>query len=80
MSVVMLKWLGKPYSSRELLTLGISWLVLIVVFEFTFGHYAAGKEWADLWAAYDLRTGNLWSLLLLYTVFLPLLVSRWFVL
>lgn len=75
---MMLKWLGKPYSSRELLTLGVFWLLFIIVFEFTFGRYVMGKEWGDLLAAYDLRTGNLWSLLLLYTAFLPLLVSRWF--
>lgn len=75
---IMLTWLDHMYATRELLMLGLFWLLLTVVFEFAFGRYVLRKNWGELWAAYDLRTGNLLSLVLLYIIFLPLLVSRWF--
>lgn len=74
---LLLKWLHKVYATQALITLGIIWLLLTVVFEFTFGHYVLGKDWSELWAAYDLRTGNLWSALLLYIVFLPFILAKW---
>lgn len=79
LTYVMLKRLGNIYTNRELLTLGFLWLIFTILFEFIFGHYALKKEWSDLLSAYDLRTGNLWSVLLLYMAFLPLLVAKWLV-
>lgn len=74
---VLLKRLGMTHTSRELLMLGLMWLALTVAFEFAFGRLAMGKSWGELLAAYNLRTGNLWSAVLVYIAFLPLLVSRW---
>ncbi len=74
---VLLKRLGSTHTGRELLLVGLMWLALTVAFEFGFGHLAMGKSWGELLAAYDLRTGNLWSAVLVYITFLPLLVSRW---
>lgn len=76
---VLLKWLGRTRTKRELLMLGLMWLALTVAFEFGFGRLAMGKSWGELLAAYDLRTGNLWSAVLVYITFMPLLVSRWLI-
>ena len=76
---IMFKCLGGTYTIREVLMLGLVWLLVTVAFEFVFGHYVLGSGWDELIEAYDVTTGNLWSVLLLFTFFLPLMVSRWLV-
>ena len=38
------------------------WLVLTVAFELLLGYYAAGDSWSRLLANYDITSGNLWLL------------------
>lgn len=62
--------------SRQLLGIGVAWLVLTLTFELPFGHYGLGKSWPELLADYDLAAGRLWPLFLLATLLAPWLWGR----
>jgi hypothetical protein len=51
---------------REALTIGATWLLCAIAFEFGFGHYVDGLSWTRLLTDYDLSKGRL--LLLLWVV------------
>jgi uncharacterized membrane protein YhaH (DUF805 family) len=59
-----------------LLRIGVVWLVATVVFEFVFGHYVMGQSWGRLLADYNILHGRIWVLVLLTTLFGPLLAAR----
>lgn len=63
-------------SRRELMSIGISWLALTLVFEFGFGLFAQGKSWHELLAAYTFHDGNIWPIIMLATLLAPWLVGR----
>jgi hypothetical protein len=65
-----------PASARQALFTGIFWMLLTVVFEFTFFHFVAGHPWAELLANYDLLHGRIWVLLLAWIVIAPYLFYR----
>lgn len=65
-----------PASPGQALQIGVLWLLLTLGFEFSFGHFVAGHSWARLLADYDLLSGRVWPLLLLWITFLPLLAYR----
>jgi len=72
---LFVRWIG-PRSSAEGLRVGTTWLGLTLAFEFGFGHYVAGKPWHELMADYNVAAGRIWILVLLTTLFAPLLVGR----
>ena len=47
-----------------------------IAFEFLFGHYAMGHSWDFLWADYNVFQGRLWPLVLMVTLFGPLLAQK----
>lgn len=51
---------------RDALSVGGSWVLLTILFEFGFGHYVDGDSWEDLLSNYDVSAGNLWPLVLLW--------------
>jgi len=51
---------------RDALSIGASWVVLTVLFEFGFGHYVDGDSWEDLLSNYDITGGSLWLLVLFW--------------
>jgi hypothetical protein len=59
-----------PLAARELLLVGVVWLVLTLSFEFGFGR-ASGRSWRELLADYDLAHGRLWPLVLAATLLAP---------
>jgi hypothetical protein len=59
---------------RSALTIGATWVVWTVLFEFGFGHYVDGKSWSELVDNYNMAEGHLWSLVLLWIGFGPLIV------
>lgn len=75
-AVWLLKRRWAPESTRQAVVIGISWLVLTLCFEFTFGHYIAGHSWSDLFRDYDVSAGRVWPLLLVWVTFLPYLAYR----
>ncbi len=60
-----------PASAREAWFIGVFWMVLTVAFEFLFFHYVAGHSWEALWANYDMASGRLWPLILLWVLVAP---------
>ena len=57
-------------------TTGAFWLLLTLCFEFGFGHFVQGRPWPVLLEAYTFQNGNLWPLVLLVTLFGPLIALR----
>ena len=53
-------------TTRRALEIGATWAVLTVVFEFGFGHWVGGQSWTELARDYDLSSGRLFSLVLLW--------------
>jgi hypothetical protein len=49
-------------------------VVLTVAFEFGFGHWVDRKSWAELLENYDLRTGHVFLLVLLWVGIGPAVV------
>lgn len=66
-------WFGR-HSASTFIAIGIGWLALTLVFEFSFG-LARGKPLAEILAAYTFQDGNLWSLVLLVTAMSPWLAA-----
>ena len=63
-------------SAREAWIIGVSWLVMTVLFEFGFGHYVAGHSWSRLLADYNLLAGRVWLLFLVWIAMLPYVIWR----
>ena len=63
-------------SARQAWLVGLFWLVLTVAFEFLFFHYVAGHSWEALLANYDVMSGHLWPLILLWVSVAPYLFYR----
>ena len=63
-----------PLSQR--VRIALLWLLLTVAFEFTFGHYGAGKSWSVLLKNYNLLQGNLWPIVLASLAAAPFLWGR----
>lgn len=63
-------------SSKTYLLIGIQWVVMTLLFEFVFGHYAVGKSWLELLEVFHLFEGNLFIVALLVSLFSPLIVSK----
>lgn len=70
-----LTWLGR-LSSREYWSVGFSWLLMTVLFEFLFGRVVAHKSWSELLQSYNLLSGNLWPLVLLSIACSPCIVAK----
>lgn len=51
--------------------IGLYWLVLTIVFEFSFGRFVAEKSWSDLFSQYRMEGGNLWPVVLLVILIAP---------
>jgi hypothetical protein len=60
----------------SLFKLGLFWTMLTIMFEFLFGHYVMGHSWDSLWADYNIFQGRLWPLVLLVTLFGPLVARK----
>ena len=78
--VVLLTWFTirwiHPASTRDAWLIGGLWVVLTLAFEFLAGHYVFGTPWRKLLADYNVLAGRVWILVLVTTVFAPLLTAR----
>jgi hypothetical protein len=63
-------------TKRECLLVGFFWMVLTLLFEFTFFILVMGHPMNVLLQDYDLFRGRLWLLVLTTTLFAPLLAAR----
>ncbi|WP_287582854.1 hypothetical protein [Candidatus Borrarchaeum sp.] len=48
----------------DLLLIGAFWLIITILFEFSFGHYVMGHPWSYLFADYNILKGRVWSVYL----------------
>ena len=69
-----LPWVGAR-RTIELLGIGIGWLALTLVFEFSFGLWQ-GKSWQVMLEAYTFKGGNIWPAVLIVTAIAPYLAAR----
>ena len=70
-----IRWLGAQ-RLRELLWVGLSWLLLTVAFEVLFGRFVVGLAWSRIAADYDVLNGGLMPLGLLLLFFSPMLAAH----
>jgi len=56
--------------------IGFIWVLLTVIFEFTLGLIFMGNTLNELLDAYNIKTGNLWVIVLLCTGISPWLAAR----
>ena len=75
---LFLRFVPAEYTQKDLLVLGVLWLLMTVVFEFLFGHYVAGHPWERLLADYNILKGRIWVLALITTLCAPLIAGRLF--
>jgi hypothetical protein len=76
-AVIYLYVRRRPFTSaRQAWLVGLFWLALTVTFEFLFFHYVAGHSWETLLANYDVMSGHLWPLILLWVCVAPYFFYR----
>lgn len=61
----------KLQSSISALLVGVIWLSMTIIFEFTFGHYVIGHSWSRLLHDYNLLEGRFWIVVLIWTFLAP---------
>ena len=74
-SVVLVPWFGALGVSGAL-RVGVFWLTLTLIFEFSFGRFVQHKSWQQLLQPYTFQGGDLWPLVLVVTLLAPLLAGR----
>jgi len=66
----------QPTSKAQAIIVGLLWLVMTIAFEFLFGHFVAGHTWERLLHDYNLLTGRVWPLVLIWVAVTPYLFFR----
>lgn len=59
----------------ELIAIGLGWLVLTLLFEFSFGLWQ-GKSWQVMFEAYTFKNGNIWTIVLMVTALAPYFATK----
>jgi hypothetical protein len=65
-----------PSSTKQALAIGLIWLLLTVIFEFTFGRLVMHRPWSLLFHDYDLVAGRVWVLFLVWLALAPYVFFR----
>lgn len=77
--ILVVAYLSLPWlqvnSNAQLFLVGISWLALTLVFEFSFGLWQ-GESWPELLEAYSFKDGNIWLVVLLVTTLSPYIAGK----
>jgi hypothetical protein len=66
----------KLSSPGETIGVGLTWMVLTVVFEFALGRYVVRDPWGKLFHDYDLLDGRVWGLFVLWVGMAPYVFYR----
>ena len=76
----LIRWI-RPAHTREVVSVGILWLVLTVAFEIGFGRYVVHAPWSRIASDYDLLRGGLLPIGLLVLTAAPVITAKvWHVL
>lgn len=70
-----LPWYG-PLSSSQYWLIGLLWLLATMLVEMGIGHFITHQSWAEMRAAYNPFTGNLWVVVLAATLTAPRLSAQ----
>ncbi len=68
-------WYG-PLAPWQYWLIGLFWLLLTLLFEFSFGRFVQHNDWAQLLQAYSFKGGNIWPFVLAFTLLSPWLAAR----
>ena len=63
-------------SARQAWSVGGTWLILTIGFEFGFGHFVMGHSWGGLFHDYNPLEGRVWVFVLLWTTIGPYIFWR----
>lgn len=80
MTYVLLHVTDMIFQDKDLLVIGVLWVVLTVVFEFLFGSFILSSSWEFFAADFDVIQGGYWVLILFVQLLSPLavdMVERW---
>jgi hypothetical protein len=72
---ILIRWIGAE-SRRQLLSVGVGWLVLTVAFELLAGRFVFGRSWEDLGSDYAIWRGGLLPIGLVVLTLAPLVAAR----
>lgn len=56
--------------------IGLQWVFMTLIFEVFFGHYMMEKSWSEILQVFNIMKGNLFSIVLIVSLFSPLLVAK----
>lgn len=77
--IIAVAYLSLPWLDArrfvELVAIGLGWLALTLVFEFSFG-LLQGKSWQVMFEAYTFKGGNIWPVVLVVTALAPYLAAK----
>jgi hypothetical protein len=65
-----------PATGRGAALVGVLWASLTMAFEFLFFHFVGGHPWDALLANYDVTSGRVWVLVVLWLLVAPYLFFR----
>jgi hypothetical protein len=75
-SYFFLKKTKAPYRNPDTVIVGILWLILTIVFEFTFGSVVMGNSLTALVADYNILAGRTWPIFLLGLLLSPIFAGK----
>lgn len=76
--VLLVAYLGLPWlhaRGRELVAVGVGWLVATLIFEFSLGVFQ-GKPLGEMLAAYTFKGGNIWPAVLFIVAAAPWVAGK----
>lgn len=78
--ILVVAWIAAPWYgpliSSQWLLIGLCWLLLTLIFEFSFGHFVQNKTWGELLDAYTFKGGNIWPFVLVTTFIAPWFAAK----
>lgn len=72
---IFIRWIAAP-TQKSLLSIGLIWVVLTVLFEFILGFLILGYTWERMFEDYDISRGGLMGFGLLFMFFAPYLADK----
>ena len=75
LTCISVPWLGVR-DRAGFFYVGLLWLILTLIFEFSFGMLLQGKSWHTMFRAYTFSNGNIWPLVLLITGAAPYIGAK----
>lgn len=63
-------------NSKTYLLIGVLWVSMTLAFEIIFGHFVRERSWSDLLQVLNIMKGDLFIIVLLMSLFAPILVAK----